>query len=121
MGQAVAMRLKACGFEVFAALDRRSARTRELAGTAGVADCGAVSELVATCDVILSILNPAAAAENAREVARAMSATGKTPLYVDCNAIAPETGRHIEEIIRASGGAFVDGGIIGPPPRGKAV
>jgi 3-hydroxyisobutyrate dehydrogenase-like beta-hydroxyacid dehydrogenase len=120
MGQAVAMRLKACGFEVYTALEGRSARTAELARKAGIDDCGSIEKLVGTCDMILSILNPAAALDNAREIARAMSATGRKIVFVDCNAIAPQTGHEIDRIVRDAGGIFVDAGIIGPPPRGKA-
>ena len=120
MGQGIAMRLKACGFEVFTALEGRSARTAELARQAGLTDCGSVDQLVRTCDAIFSILNPGAAVDKAREVAAAMRATPRKIVYVDCNAIAPQTGLEIEAIIQEAGGVFVDAGIIGPPPRGKA-
>lgn len=120
MGQGIAMRLKACGYEVFTALDGRSERTAELAKQAGAVNCGSLRELVVTCDAIFSILNPAAAVDNAQSVAAAMQAAKKTLVYVDCNAIAPETGRTIEAGIRNAGGIFIDAGIIGPPPRGKA-
>src|SRR5262249_34317716 len=39
---------------------------------------------------------------------------------VDCNAIAPDTVRQIAGVIKQGGGRFLDAGIIGPPPRGKA-
>jgi 3-hydroxyisobutyrate dehydrogenase-like beta-hydroxyacid dehydrogenase len=120
MGQAVAGRLKACGFEVFTALEGRSARTSELAAKAGLTDCGTIAKLVATCDTIFSILNPGAAIEKAQEVAAAMRASGKKIVYVDCNAIAPQSGLEIERLIHEAGGTFIDAGIIGPPPRGKA-
>ena len=120
MGQAVAMRLKACGFEVYTALEGRSARTAELAHKAELNDCGSIEKLVGTCDMIMSILNPGAALDNAREVARAMRAKGRKIIFVDCNAIAPQTGHEIDGIVRGAGGIFVDAGIIGPPPRGKA-
>ena len=120
MGQAVAQRLKACGFDVYVALDGRSPRTRELGTKAGLTDVGSLEKLVGTCDMIMSILNPGAAVDNARAVAAAMRKTGKSPIYVDCNAIAPETGREIERIVGEAGATFVDAGIIGPPPRGKA-
>lgn len=120
MGQAIAMRLKACGFDVYTALEGRSARTTELAQKAGLADSGSVQKLVETCDAIFSVLNPGAALDNAREVARAMRSAKKNIVYVDCNAIAPSTGHEIERLIRDAGGVFVDAGIIGPPPRGKA-
>lgn len=120
MGQAVAMRLKACGYAVHTALDGRSPRTRELAAKAGLLDCGSMDQLVATCDIILSILNPGAAVDKAREVAAAIRASGKKTVFVDCNAIAPQTVREIDAIIRQAGGLFIDAGIVGPPPRGGA-
>src|SRR5438128_8153357 len=120
MGQAVAGRLKACGLEVYTALEGRSERTAELAKKAGLVDLGSVKAVVETCDAVLSVLNPGAALDKAREVADALRAAGRSLLYVDCNAIAPQTVREIDALIRGAGGVFVDGGIIGPPPRGKA-
>ena len=120
MGQAVAMRLKACGFDVYTALAGRSARTAELAREAGLTDAGTIEKLVATCDAVFSVLNPGAAVDNARAVAAATRAAKKNLIYVDCNAIAPSTGKEIERLITEAGGTFVDAGIIGPPPRGKA-
>ena len=120
MGQAVAGRLKECGYNVYTALEGRSSRTRALAAKAGLEDCGTMNALVSRCDMVCSILNPAAAVEKAREAAAAISATGKRITYVDCNAVAPETVREIDRIIRAAGGDFIDAGIVGPPPRGAA-
>jgi 3-hydroxyisobutyrate dehydrogenase-like beta-hydroxyacid dehydrogenase len=120
MGQAVAMRLKACGYGVYTALEGRSTRTVELAKSAGLEDCGSVDRLVGTCDAVFSILNPGAALDKAREVAAAIRKSGKKILFVDCNAIAPQTVREIDSLISDAGGVFVDGGIIGSPPRGKA-
>ncbi len=120
MGQAVAQTLKESGLGVHAALEGRSARTRALAMEAGLEDCGSMRSLVEHCDMLLSILNPAAAVENAQAVAAAMRETGRRPVFVDCNAIAPQTMRDIDGIIRSAGGECVDAGIIGPPPRGKA-
>jgi 3-hydroxyisobutyrate dehydrogenase-like beta-hydroxyacid dehydrogenase len=44
-----------------------------------------------------------------------------TGVYVDGNAIAPATTRTVGEIVSAAGATFVDGGIIGPPPRKPGV
>jgi 3-hydroxyisobutyrate dehydrogenase-like beta-hydroxyacid dehydrogenase len=120
MGQAVAGRLKACGREVYTALEGRSERTAALAKEAGLIDAGSVRAVVETCDAVISILNPGAAVDKAREVADAMRASSRKIVYVDCNAIAPQTVREIESMITEAGGVFIDGGIIGPPPRGKA-
>ena len=74
--------------------------------------------LVAECDVVLSIVNPGAALDVAREMAEALRATGSHTLIVDCNAVAPDTVREIATVVEAAGGSFLDAGIIGPPPRG---
>jgi 3-hydroxyisobutyrate dehydrogenase-like beta-hydroxyacid dehydrogenase len=120
MGQGVAGRLKATGREVYTALEGRSARTATLTKEAGLVDAGSVRSVVETCDAVFSVLNPGAALDKAREVAQAIRETKKKILYVDCNAIAPQTVKEIESLIAEAGGVFIDGGIIGPPPRGKA-
>jgi len=120
MGQALAIQIKAKGLNVYTALEQRSERTRALAREAGLTDLGTLARLVAECDVVLSVINPGAALDFAREVAAALRATGSHTLIVDCNAIAPETVHEIADVIERAGGRFLDAGIIGPPPRGKA-
>jgi 3-hydroxyisobutyrate dehydrogenase-like beta-hydroxyacid dehydrogenase len=120
MGQAVALQLKAKGFNVCTALEGRSDRTRALAREAELTDAGSIGQLVARCDVVLSIMDPGSAVAFARLAADGLRATGSNTLIVDCNAIAPDTVRQIADIIQQGGGRFLDGGIIGPPPRGKA-
>ena len=120
MGQAVAMQIKARGFTVCTALDQRSERSRALARDAGLTDVGTVARLVAECDVVLSVMNPGAALDFAREAADALRASGRHTLIVDCNAIAPDTVHEIAGMVERAGGRFLDGGIIGPAPRGKA-
>jgi 3-hydroxyisobutyrate dehydrogenase-like beta-hydroxyacid dehydrogenase len=120
MGQAVAFQLKQGGFAVHTALDGRSARSKTLAHEAGLVDVGSIEKLVAGCDVILSIMNPAAALEFAQTAARAIAAGHGKPLFVDCNAIAPSTLRAVETAITGAGGRCCDGTIIGSPPRDGA-
>lgn len=120
MGQAVAGRLKESGYAVHTALEGRSARTRSLAAKAGLQDAGSMNELVSRCDMVWSILNPAAAVDKACETAAAMKATGRRITYVDCNAVSPDAVREIDAVIVRAGGTFVDAGIIGAPPRGAA-
>jgi len=119
MGQAVAMQIKAKGLTVCTALDHRSERSRALAREAGLTDLGAVTQLVAECDVVLSIMNPGAALDFAREAAEALRASTRETLIVDCNAVAPDTVREIAGLVERAGGRFLDAGIIGPPPRGS--
>jgi 3-hydroxyisobutyrate dehydrogenase-like beta-hydroxyacid dehydrogenase len=120
MGQGVAMCIKALGFNVCMASDGRSPRTRALGEKAGLTDCGSLEKLVQTCDMVLSILDPGAAVTNARAVAAACKSTGRKIIYVDCNAIAPQTMTEITDIMTAVGCTTLDAGIIGPPPRNGA-
>jgi len=120
MGQAVAMRIKDKGFTVCTALDKRSERSHNMAREAGLTDVGTIARLVAECDIVLSVMNPGAAVDFAREAAAAIRAGGHKTLVADCNAIAPPTVHEIAGLIEGAGGRFLDGGIIGPPPRGTA-
>ncbi len=119
MGQAIAGRLKESGMNVYAALNGRSERTQSLARAAGLADCGTMEKLVATCELVISVINPGEALNVAREVAVAMKKTGRKIAFADLNAVSPQTARDTDVMIRAAGGMFIDGGIIGPPPRGE--
>ena len=116
MGHAVARVLAAGGLRVITSLAGRSARTRALAASAGVEDVGDDGTLVREADMLLSILVPARAQDFALRLAPALQAAAKGLLYVDCNAIAPQTARRLGAIVEAAGGRFVDAGIIGPPP-----
>ncbi len=119
MGQAIAVRIKQSGLQVFTALEGRSERTRTLARDAGLTDCGSLDGLVATCDMIVSVLNPGEAMSVARSAAQAMKAAGRGIAYADLNAVSPQSAREMDEAIRDAGGMFIDGGIIGPPPRSE--
>jgi 3-hydroxyisobutyrate dehydrogenase-like beta-hydroxyacid dehydrogenase len=118
MGQALARRFGESGLRVHAALDGRTARTRSLAQAAGIHDCGTLASLVATCDLVISVVSPALAPAVAGEVAEALRATGRRISFADFNAISPRTARDEERLIVDAGGAFIDGGVIGPPPTG---
>lgn len=119
MGQAIAGRLRESGLNVFAALDGRSERTRALAREAGLTDCGSLEKLVAACELVISVINPGEALTVARQVAAAIRKTGRKIAFADLNAVSPQTARDADRMIRDAGGMFIDGGIIGPPPRGE--
>ncbi|MCC7486140.1 MAG: NAD(P)-dependent oxidoreductase [Burkholderiales bacterium] len=118
MGQAIARRIAESGFAVHVALDGRSERTKALAREAGLHDCGGMEQLVRTCELVLSVINPGEAMNVAREAAAAMKITGRRIAFADLNAVSPRTARDEASVIQEAGGAFIDGGIIGPPPRG---
>src|SRR5262249_2945943 len=105
MGAAVAGVLRARG-EVLWASAGRSAATVERARAAGLEDAGEIGDLCRRCETLLSICPPHAAVEVAQ------AAGGFTGIYVDANAIAPDTARAIAKLQPR----LVDGGIVGPPP-----
>lgn len=117
MGQAIAGRLRESGLNVIVALDGRSERTRTLAREAALTDCGSMEKLVATCELVISVINPGEALNVSREAAAAISKTGRRIAFADLNAVSPQTARDADRMIREAGGVFIDGGIIGPPPR----
>jgi 3-hydroxyisobutyrate dehydrogenase-like beta-hydroxyacid dehydrogenase len=41
-------------------------------------------------------------------------------VFVDANAVSPATAREIADTVAGAGAHAVDGGIVGPPPRGDA-
>jgi L-threonate 2-dehydrogenase len=115
MGSAVAHRLTSSGAEVRTMLSGRSTATLSRAKAAGMVD--ATPAQIAEADFILSIVPPGQAVALAEGLAPALRAAKRKPIYVDCNAINPGTVRKIDGIVRETGAAFVDGGIIGPPPE----
>jgi 3-hydroxyisobutyrate dehydrogenase-like beta-hydroxyacid dehydrogenase len=106
MGAAVGAALRGSGETVLWASTERSPATAERAARAGLEDAGTIDQLAQRADVVLCVCPPHAAAE----VARALD--GFTGIYVDANAISPETTRAIARHVDR----YVDGGIIGPPP-----
>jgi 3-hydroxyisobutyrate dehydrogenase-like beta-hydroxyacid dehydrogenase len=107
MGAAVGAALRASGQSVLWASAGRSAATAERAHEAGLEDVGTIEKLGRRSDVVLSLCPPHAAVDVARSLTRFAG------IYVDANAVSPATARRITELV----GRYVDGGIIGSPPR----
>ena len=119
MGSAIAKRIKESGKNVYTALDGRSERTKALGREAGLSDIGSMDKLVSTCELVISVINPGEAMNVAKDVAAAMKKTGRKIAFADLNAVSPQTTRDLDKTIREAGGMYIDGGIIGPPPRGE--
>jgi 3-hydroxyisobutyrate dehydrogenase-like beta-hydroxyacid dehydrogenase len=111
MGAAVAAALRAGGHDVAWASAGRSAATAARAGEAGLRDIGTPEAMAGACDLVVSVCPPHAAVAVAREL------RGFGGIYVEANAVSPETARGIGEIVTSGAAAYVDGGIIGPPPH----
>jgi len=115
MGAAIAARMVSRGVRVSTLLSGRSEQTVERAKLAGML---AVDEGdIADVDILLSIVPPAEAMALARQLAPVLSAAARKPVYVDCNAINPESAALVAAVIEPTGCPFVDGSLIGMPPR----
>src|SRR5215469_11912022 len=115
MGSAVGGRLVENGVEVRTSLTGRSDATVARAKAAGMV--GASDEQIVASDIILSILPPGDALGLAERLAPALRSATKKPVYVDCNALDPATVLRIARVVQETGAPFVDGGIIGGPPK----
>src|SRR3954467_2598571 len=86
MGAGVGRRLHERGAAVRTLLSGRSAASAERARAAGMRPVPDEKALVEGADFFLSILPPGEAESIARQVAPALTALAKKPVYVDCNA-----------------------------------
>ena len=112
MGAAIGACLAKRGLRVVWASAGRGAATRSRAKTAGLEDLASLERALAAAEIVVSVCPPHGALALAREVA----GLGFGGIYVDANAISPETARNVGRVVEKSGASFVDGGIIGPPP-----
>jgi 3-hydroxyisobutyrate dehydrogenase-like beta-hydroxyacid dehydrogenase len=117
MGSGVGASARVAGARVLWVSEGRGAATRKRAEADGLEDVGTLARLAREAQVILSVCPPASTVDVAKQVA----AHRFSGIYVDGNAIAPATTKQVGEIVTAGGGKFVDGGIIGPPPRKAGV
>ena len=111
MGASVGGAAVAAGHRVLWVPAGRSEATVRRADAAGLEAAADLADGLGTAGVVLSVCPPHAALDTARSVA----AAGFQGLYVDANAVAPQTTLAVAEIVEGAGGRFVDGGIIGPP------
>jgi 3-hydroxyisobutyrate dehydrogenase-like beta-hydroxyacid dehydrogenase len=121
MGAGIAARLSKRGANVRTSLKGRGPQSAARAKAAGVTAIDDERALLDGADFVLSILPPGEARNLARRLLPALQANARKPVYVDCNAIAPNTVRDVAAILAPTGGKFVDGGIIGAPPKGDDV
>jgi 3-hydroxyisobutyrate dehydrogenase-like beta-hydroxyacid dehydrogenase len=118
MGSGIGKRLTERGVRVLTSLQGRGpgsvARARD-AGMAAVDD----AELVAQASIILSVVPPGQAVGLAERLKPALAQAAHNPLYVDCNAIAPQTAEQIGATLAGAHCRYIDGGIVGGPPAGS--
>lgn len=119
MGAAIGEMLVRSQVRVSTWVLERSAASHRRATDARIECLSDLETLVASSDVLLSIVPPDAAFAVAERVAEVLDTLARpAPLvYADCNAIAPQLSRRIAARIEDTGARYVDAAIIGPPPR----
>jgi len=114
MGSALGAVLTAAGHDLLTSLTGRSAASRARAEAAGMRH--AEDAVLAGCDIILSVVPPADAPPLVERLLPHIAAQASKPLFVDANALSPETKRQLAARLATAGCALVDGAILGPPP-----
>jgi putative dehydrogenase len=115
MGAAVAKRLTEHKVTVLTALAGRSKTSAKRARDAGMR--GVKDRQLTDADFLLSIVPPGEALALAKRLAPVLTAAKQKPIYVECNAVSPQTMNQIAKVIAATGCVFVGAAIIGPPPQ----
>ena len=116
MGSGVARRLVERGARVTTSLAGRSAGSAERARSAGVAGGRATASSSRRRDLPLD--RPAGIrAGIAERFLPLIAEASRKPVFIDCNAIAPQTLQVIARVFGAKDLPFLDGSIIGPPPK----
>lgn len=116
MGSGIGGWLVAHGVDVRTTLEGRSAASAERIARAGIGVEDDLAALARSCAMVLSIVPPDQALSVAQGFAAAYPDATRSPLFIDCNAVAPETARAISGVITAAGIRFVDAGIVGGTP-----
>ena len=116
MGHGIAKVLVEHNFKVLTFLKGRSKRTLKLANEAGIINIDNFENFLKEVDIILSIIPPEKAFQQAKFVTSFSSYLEKKITYVDCNAISPNTCLKIEKLFNYKHFEFLDGGIVGLNP-----
>jgi putative dehydrogenase len=115
MGAGIGGRLVERGLRVVTSLVGRSEASARRAAASGMVPV--TDAEMAKADYFLSILPPSDAMGLAERMAKLIGPSNHKPIYVDCNAVSPPTKVEIGNVIIEAGAPFVDGSIIGGPPK----
>jgi 3-hydroxyisobutyrate dehydrogenase-like beta-hydroxyacid dehydrogenase len=113
MGAAIARRLGNQGIQVVTTLEGRGPASVARARAAGMKDVSRAA--LCEAEFVLSILPPAAALSFAQLLAPSLRAAARKPVFIDCNAVSPQTVQQIGAAIASTGAPFLDAAIIGLP------
>ncbi|HVY19730.1 MAG TPA: DUF1932 domain-containing protein [Bauldia sp.] len=115
MGAATGAKLTQHGVEVLTVTAGRSKASAERAAAAGMKSVS--EDALVQADFVLSIVPPGEAIPLAKRLVPFLMRSAKKPVYIDLNAVNPDTAMMVEMVIAPSKCVFLDGGIIGGPPR----
>lgn len=115
MGAGVAARLTENKVTVLTTLAGRSSASTERARAAGMTDVD--ERQLMKADFLLSIVPPGEALALAKRLTPLLTAASHKPVYIDCNAVSPDTMIEIADVVTGTGAPFAAAGIIGPPPK----
>src|SRR5271166_1142947 len=116
MGSGVARRLVERGARVLTSLDGRSSASVDRAKAAGV-EIVNDADLIDQAEMFLSIVPPSSVAATAERFVTIIERAANKPVFIDCNAIAPQTLHAVSKPFLQRGLPFGDASIIGPAPR----
>jgi 3-hydroxyisobutyrate dehydrogenase-like beta-hydroxyacid dehydrogenase len=110
MGASVGAAARSAGTRVLWCSEGRGAATRDRAESAELEERTSLQTLCDESDFVVSVCPPAH-----ERLAADVAATGFSGVFVDANAVAPDTVRALEVHFDVARVRFVDGGLIGPP------
>lgn len=116
MGAGVAARLVERGARVLTSLAGRSSASEGRAKAAGVSIVDDAA-LIAEAEMLLSIVPPSVASATAERFLPLIEKAARKPVFIDCNAIAPQTLNVIAKTFTAKKLPFIDASIIGAAPK----
>ena len=116
MGHAVARELFKRGHTTLTIVENRTDLTKDRAFRSNMKVVSGMKQLLDNSDFVFSIMPPDQAFEFAASFVAALKLSRDLPVFVDCNAISPETTLSMNELISGVGGKMIKVGIIGPPP-----
>ncbi|TVY82920.1 putative 28.5 kDa protein in 7S RNA 5'region [Lachnellula suecica] len=122
MGSGIATLLRKYSYPIVTNLDGRSAKTRARVEGLGV-EILPLPQIMEEASMFLSVVPPAEAHGLAKTVAKAYqdesnaNPPGGKLTYVDLNAMSPELARRISKTITGAGMDFLDGALLGFPPK----
>jgi len=116
MGSGIAGRLVENGARVLTSLEGRSAASVSRAQAAGV-EIFDDAEMIEQAELVLSIMPPSATGTTVERFLPLIKRSQGKPMFLECNAIAPQTVIALSKPFAEQGLRFGDAAIIGPSPK----